>query len=499
MRDKEISLVDIVVKILLGWRLILIWMLVGGILMGSLSYVRSYQTQKTQLQLLQVDEEHLRNRLTEAQLYNVYTVLEYESFYKQLESYFQESVKMHIDPFNVPRTELTFRVQAENLETTYQIEQIYEDVILAGLSKQLAEEEQEEISVAAMSELVELDSNVEDVAITSDANSFGLVAMTGERDSFSMIVYHVSEEQCLDLAERVAEYVQEQYSRLKKELGNHEIQLINQEFTFVVDRALLSMQRDIINDTIKYRNDSATLKEDFKEAEWQYYNYIKEYGEQADSMDSQMEEGAQTMGSESREPEEVMTIHPSMDLKWVLLGMILFALFYAFYVFVKCIFNDKIQASDDVTTIYGVNRLGLISSADKKKRIMAFVDNWIRGLFEKNKRRFSAEKSIELTATAVKIAARKAGLREVCCVGCNLQSDALAIADIISGILKSDNISMETVSDLLYDQEAMERVMSAKAVFLLEKAGETLYDEIDKELKFLQGQDISVFGIIVME
>lgn len=492
MRDKEISLVDIVAKILMGWRMIIIWMLVGGILMGTLSYARSYQTQKTQLaaqeQLLQVDEEDLRKRLTEAQFYDVYTVLEYERFSEQQELYLQESVKMHIDPFNVPRAELTFRVNAEDLETAYQIEKIYEDVILAGLSKQLVEEEQEEISAAAISELIELASDGEDVAMIARA-----------RDSFSIIVYHVSEEQCLDLAERVAEYVKEQYSRLKKELGNHEIQLISQEFTYAVDKTLLSRQQGVINDIIKWRTNSAKLKGDFKEAEWQYYNYIKEYGEQADSMDSQMEEGAQAMGSESRGSEVVMTIHPSVDLKWVLLGMILFALLYAFYVFVKCIFNDKIQASDDVTTIYGVNRLGLISSADKKKRIMAFADNWIRGLFEKNKRRFSAEKSIELTATAVKIAARKAGLREVCCVGCNLRSDALAIADIISGTLKRDNISMETVSDLLYDQEAMERVMSAKAVFLLEKAGETLYEEIDKELKFLQGQDISVFGIIVME
>lgn len=492
MRDKEISLVDIVAKILLGWRMIIIWMLVGGILMGGLSYARSYQTQKTQLaaqeQLLQVDEEDLRKRLTEAQLYDVYTVLEYERFSEQQELYLQESVKMHIDPFNVPRAELTFRVNAEDLETAYQIEQIYEDVILAGLSKQLVEEEQEEISAAAISELIELASDGEDVAM-----------IARERDSFSIIVYHVSEEQCLDLAERVAEYVKEQYSRLKKELGNHEIQLISQEFTYTVDKTLLSTQKGVINDILKWRNDSAKLKEDFKEAEWQYYNYIKEYGEQADSMDSQMEEGAQAMGRESRGPEEVMTIHPSVDLKWVLLGMILFALVYAFYVFVKCIFNEKIQASDDVNAIYGVNRLGLISSADKKKRIMAFVDNWIRGLFEKNKRRFSAEKSIELTAAAVKIAARKADLQEVYCVGCNLQSDALAIADIISGTLKRENISMETVSDLLYDQEAMDRIMSAKAVFLLEKAGGTLYEEIDKELKFLQGQDISVLGIIVME
>lgn len=489
MRDKEVSLLDVVVKILLGWRVVLMWMLVGAILMGGLSCVQSYQTQKTQQatqeQILQADEEYFLKRLSETQLYDVYAVLEYESFSEEYELYFQESVKMHIDPFNEPRAELTYRVNAEDLETAYQIRQIYKTVISAGLSNWLVEGGQEEVSAAAMGELIELWTEAEGDMLA--------------KDSFSIVVYHTSEEQCLDLAERVAEYIQEQYSQLKKKLGNHEIQLVSQDFTFVMDRPLLSLQQGTIGDIIKWRANSAKLKEDFEEMQWQYYNYIKGNNEQHALGNSQLQEGKQAVESEKQESENITMIHPSINLKYVILDMIAFAVLYAFYIFLKCVFNEKIQMTDDINAMYGVNQLGLIPAANKRKKIMAFVDDWILRLYEKNKRHFSAKKATELAAAAVKIAAQKTDLMEVCCVGCNLQSDTLEIVGIIEETLKREKISMEVVCDILYDQESMERVMSAKGVFLLEKAGETLYDEIDRELKFLRSQDIKVLGVIVME
>ena len=41
MKDKEVSLIDLAVEILLRWRMFIVWMLIGGVLLGTYSYVQS--------------------------------------------------------------------------------------------------------------------------------------------------------------------------------------------------------------------------------------------------------------------------------------------------------------------------------------------------------------------------------------------------------------------------------------------------------------------------
>ncbi len=48
MQEREISLIDLLVEILLRWRVLVICMLIGGSLMGGLSFVRSYRTAEEQ-------------------------------------------------------------------------------------------------------------------------------------------------------------------------------------------------------------------------------------------------------------------------------------------------------------------------------------------------------------------------------------------------------------------------------------------------------------------
>lgn len=99
----------------------------------------------------------------------------------------------------------------------------------------------------------------------------------------------------------------------------------------------------------------------------------------------------------------------------------------------------------------------------------------------------------------MKMAAKKEGLKEICCIGCNLKMNAAKAADTIQGVLKDADISMKVLNNALYDQEAMEQLLAAKGVFLMERAGETLYDEVSRELELLRRQEIKVLGIILAE
>lgn len=494
MKDREINLIDLMVEILLKWRVIIALMLMGGILMGCLSYVRSYRTaqsQKAQAAALeqqmqqaeseeQVELEYLQSGLTNMQIHNVNAAVSYECLLKTEEAYLQESIKMQIDPLNVPRALLTFQVVAEDVETAQRIERVYEDMVVGGLSAWLADEVQEELSGEALSELVSLE---EDSLVLQE-----------ESDTFRIAICHISEEQCLQLVERVDEYFQEKQSQLTREMGEHQIHMVNQEFAFLIDTALLERQQAIQNSMLTWSANAAKLKDAFSAEERQYYNYLTSDNHQEDS-DGELDLSADKL----QDVSSITVIKPSVNMKYVLIGMIFFAFIYVFFVFLKYILSVRVRATDDVAAIYGVPELGVIPVERESKKIFAFLDDWFLKLRCWNKRRFAVDEAIGLAAVAVKMAVKKEDLNEICCMGCNLKANAVKTANAIQNILKDTGISMKILNNVLYDQEAMEQLLSVKGAFLLERAEETLYDEINREIELLRRQGIKVLGIVVVE
>ena len=132
IEEREINLLDLIVEILMHWRALLIVMFAGGVIFGGYSYIRSSQNINAQLNLEseQTDDSYgelLKEQLDEGQLNNVTIALTYYKIYQEKLAYQQQAVLMQIDPFHVPRVELTFWVESDDMEKTYNIEKAYED------------------------------------------------------------------------------------------------------------------------------------------------------------------------------------------------------------------------------------------------------------------------------------------------------------------------------------------------------------------------------------
>lgn len=493
MKEKEINLIDLIVEVLLKWRIIVVWMLVGGILMGCFSYISSHQAAKTQdTHPASSDElEYPQSSLTDQQISNVNIAITYDHLLEITNAYFQESVKMQIDPLNTPQAQLTFQVVAEDTETAQRIAQVYKDMIPDGLSQWLSAKTPNGTSEAAMSELISLNRDFKKLPIGSTGTTnYNIIEEMC--DTFSVAICHISEEQCIELAEKVDEYFQEQQSQLSQKMGTHHIQLVSQNFSYVMDTMLLEKLQAIHCNIAVWSSSAATIKSSFSEKEWLLYNKMTA-NEQANSPEMPSEKG------EEQDSLTTATIKPSVNTKYILIGMILFAFIYVLYVFLKYIFSARIRATDDIAAIYGVSELGVIPAESGKKKMFALIDNLILKLRFWNKRTFTMEEAIGLTAVSVKMAALKGNLNEICCIGCNLKENAVKTAEAIQSTLKDVNISVKVLNNVLYDQGTMEQLSSAKGAFLLERVGETLYDEITKELELLHRLEIEIIGIIIVE
>lgn len=488
MKEREISLIDLIVEVLLHWRVVVVAMLIGGMLMGAFSFYRSTQTaerQRAQLaeQEAQKGEEELEEALTEAQIANVNSAIMYEQFRDEKIRYREESILMQIDPFNAPRAELTFVVKSDDIEKTYNIQKMYEDLLT---STDLFNYVKKECSIT--NEVNEL--------ISLERTSYG---QTQGNDTVRLVVLHSDESICQVIADAIERYASQQQNRLESIIGTHEIELISQTYGTVMHADLLTQQRSCDSDISTQNSSAIKLKAAFTDEEWYYYNYLvaekssvnsdKEHMEEADAEDTKSDESTNV----------IIVTTPSVSIKYVILGMILFAFGYVFVIFLMYIFNNKLRATDDLQDIYSIPQLGAISGDEKKKKFLGIIDEWILKLRYRDKRRFAPQEAANLAAVAAKMAVKKQGVSNVCLMGCNLAGEALKACELIKERLTAEGATVQILSNVLYDAEVMEELADAQGAVLVETAGSTLYDEIAKELELLNRQNITVLGGIVVE
>jgi len=589
MREREISLIDLLVEILLRWRLIVVLMLVGGILLGAFSFVRSSQSSQSQAAKAdelraRLDEEELLGRdfdrdvlnaaidlwisgeeadfqsafmeeeaeeeeeqnlkeavkdwirgkdidieemlrewaeddkialkdafklwldkeVTVAQKSNVDYTIYYEDLFRNRQEYKEQSVYMQIDSNDAKRADITFLVEANGQDRTYNIERVYEDVINSfELASKIADKAG--LPVAAVSDIYSL--------------TRGSGGLERGSDSFRVTLYHYNEKKCRELAEVIVDYVDQKHDEIEETLGEHSVTVLNQTVGTAASSGILSTQRNFDADLLSLESAYESRKSAFTDEEWYYYNMVTtgkiagnpdweiwEEDEEADKEELKATEefkAAQRTENTKKVDEvigaKIAVPSPGVSLKYIILGMIMAAFLYAFVIFMLYVLDNHLRATDQLQELYGIPQLGQIPGERKGKKAFGFVDEWILKLRYYNQRKFTAKEAQNLAAVAVKMAAGKNDLETVYLIGCDLKAQGMKCCEQIKAFLEEEHIKTQILSNVLYDAEAMEKLGNARGVVLVEKAGSTLYTEIAQELELLKRQDIAVLGGIIVE
>lgn len=527
MQEREINLLDLVVEVFLKWRVIVVWMVAGAVLLGVFSYVRSWrdsieqanQVEDAQKRLEQLqakyemnmsdemDEEISRllqwskEKLTEQQISNVEYTLVYEELLEKRLAYQDQSVLLQMDPDNVYKASVTFYISSQSKERSYSIEDIYEDLIRsAGMSQYIAD--QVGITAFGVTELVSLQSEV--------------TAKLDGKDSFTVEVIYYSEQGCRDIINAIQNFMDSRYDELADLVGEYVITALEPSFAVVSNTGVLNTQRNYYSDIIYLQNTIIGCKDRFSLEEWQYYDVllngkitelttekVKEAAEAGVAANGENKEElfnqAQSIEKLEMIIERGVTVSPGISMRYVLMGAILAAFVYVFIIFMTYILNTKIRSSDNLQEIYGVPQFGLIPGQDNKKKPFGFVDEWILTMRNRNKRRFSKDEAVNLVTVAVKMSAEREKLSTVYLVGCNLKEHAMEVCEQIKDSLYTDNIQVDILNNVIYDAQAMCKLENAKGVVLVETVQSTLYGEITQELELLKRQEVKVLGGVIVE
>lgn len=489
MEEREIDLLDMIADILSHWRGLLVALIIGAVLMGGFSYVKSYRNiqstptveEEPELDELAVEEQltQLEDSLSDSEKAAVLTTVDDEREYLYKDKYFQESVYMQLDPLDIVQTELVYRIQAEDEGLAQHLGTLYKNIV-GGVGLYDWVEQQTGIDAAYAAELISVSTNPE-IFVRNGAN-----ISTGS-DNLKVTVIQKDEETCGQLAAAVSSYIEQQQKNLVKELGNHELILLSETSGKIISTDMMARQIDYGNQVSNLRSGIASAKAGFTADQQKYYDLLTW---EEETREAEMDQ------KDTTTEEEPVLASPSVSKKYVLLGAVLFAFVYAGILFLIYIFNSKIRVSDELQSLYHIPLIGVVVKNSKKKFIL---DKWVDDLRYYGKRKFDAKQSMELAFAAVKIVAVKNKLNTICLMGCNLEAGAGSVCENLKTALEKEGVNVTVLDNVLYNAESMEKVEAMTGVVLVEKAGSTLYNEVANELALLKRQDITVLGGIIVE
>lgn len=491
MQTREIDLLDMIADVLSHWRGMIVALVLGAVLLGAVSYMRSFQTaQSAQQQESVVQDEatvqaqlsRLEQSLDDKSRATVLTVVDDEKEYDLKKTYSENSIYMQLNPLQTFQTELIYQVQTADGSMDGQLGALYTSLLNnVGLYDWVAQ--QTGIEDGYVGELISAET-VSSLTIQSKTEKLQQEMSLGT-NCVKVSILQSDAETSQKLAEAVKTYISEEQKQLNNELDQHALVLISETTGSVMNKDLMDEQIKCRNEIASLQSTIAAAKADFTEEQKQYHELLT--WEEAE----QSEQPAQNVTA-----EENPVPTPAVSKKYVLLGAVLFAFVYAAVICMVYIFNTRLRESDELQSLYGIPQIGLVVRESSRK---GFLDKWVDSLRNYGKRKFTAEQSMELAFAAIKIAAVKNGLNNICLMGCNMSAGADKVCESLKAALEKEQISVSVLDNVLYDAEAMEKMDAMQGAVLVEKAGSTLYNEVAGELELLKRQDITVLGGIIVE
>lgn len=485
MQTREIDLLDMIVDVLSHWRGLIVALVLGAVLLGGVSYTRSFRTvQNAQQQKPAVQDEatvqaqlsQLEQNLDAKSQAAVLTVVDDEKEYDLKKTYSENSIYMQLNPLQTVQTELIYQVQTADGSMDGQLGALYTSMLNnVGLYDWAAQQTGTEAGYVG--ELISAET-MSSLTIPNKEMSLGT-------NCVKVSILQSDTETCQKLADAVKAYISEEQKKLNDEFGQHALVLVSETIGSIMNKNLMNEQIRSRNEIASLQSTIAAAKADFTEEQKQYYELLT--WEEA-------EHSEQPTQNVITEEESKPT--PTISKKYVLLGAVLFAFVYAVAICLVYIFNTRLRESDELQRLYGIPQIGLVVRESGRK---VFLDKWVDSLRHYGKRKFTAEQSMELAFAAIKITAVKNGLNNICLMGCNMSAGADKVCESLKAALEKEQISVSVLDNVLYDAEAMEKMDAMQGAVLVEKAGSTLYNEVAGELELLKRQDITVLGGIIVE
>lgn len=340
----EIDLADLLRKLLMQWKQIILCALAFALLAGGYSYIRNRSSIDVTDKDAAEDVE-----LTEEELQSVTSAVELHGDIKMQEEYMECSVLMKADPYHKHKIYMLYSIDQAKRQDIQKITESYLNFLgnggAAGELKKSGSKEWD-MDKSYLTELItayqkNYDSPYQEV-IRDDpdgemlAESLFYIEVTGQDDK-----------QTQKLAGDIRSVLKKQYAKVRKQAGSHKLTLLSTEHNILADSNLLAQQRDKKSQLAANAANLKAMTDAFSDA--QMAVYLKE----AEIEDEKQEKG----GSGKEDAAESMkedgdAAGSGISVKYIILG--LFGGIFVYCGIFGCwyLFRDTVKSEEEMKNLY---------------------------------------------------------------------------------------------------------------------------------------------------
>lgn len=466
MDEMEIDLIDFLFYLLRRWKSLVAMILLGAIL-GSAFYVV-----KTTKSANDVVEDYQPDADTEA---NMKLAAQYRKLYDQQMNYNEHSIVMQMDPNQVYEGTLTYYLtageQTELLSRLY-MNLINDKAVLAEI-KDVAEldcDDQyiKELLTSMMPQNGVDESDVFGTVTNNMINQIQVVTSINNitNTMFSYQIDFVDKETC----EKMLVVIQNAVDALKQEYeeiyGAYDLDLVQHTVTVSVKQAYMDKQNENTTLVDSYLTQLNKLEGAFSDTEKVYYQEVYLANE--------------NVGSEQTQIGQKSGITVKGLVKWLIIGIIGFIIFWGAYYFLKYLLDPSIKTLDDIKQ-RALPVIGYIKNDSKRENIITKIERKKNG--ECNTADYIATTINELSAGKILFC---------------MDSD-FTIGEDFEKTLKQKVANLEVSSWIQSDINTLELAKKMDGIILGIRLGKTSLKKLQRELEVCIMQKIPIIGIVGME
>lgn len=461
-QKQEISMKDILVRILRSWRIVLLLTLVCAVAFSGVKLLidlRNYSIEQTDSQ--DVSAEELEEVLTDTQLLAVKEAESLRSLIEQKEEYMENSFYFNMDPYQVHQVNLLYFVSVDNRIN-------FSNGVISGDSGELAKAYAEAINANLYNILSETKSTYYKEVVRADA-----VEMSAFQ--FSVSVKASDEETVKALTEKVKTAIGEISSKMSLKIERHSLKLVDESYSVTIDEDLATKKETYIVSLNTTKKNLNTIVSAFTADQMEYYKIF----------DADVEE-----------QEQVKEKNVSFSVKYLLIGAIIGVAIAVLYVLLSYMSSSKLRRPEELAQIYNTCLVGTLRASQKNK-IFSCVDRFIDKHTQKEN--LTAQQQLAFCLSNLKMICKKADLKSIALVtDYILDETEKEYIDAICKGLSEQNITLTVCELIRKDLEAYEKAQKEGNAVLLEKVGVSSYSHIETTVAMCEQADIKLHGVIAV-
>ncbi len=498
MKETSIDLIDLIRRILLRWKAIVIWMIIFAFLIDGIYYIRALRAtsgteettaaKETQDAFAEYEQGLSEREIMEVQVaVQAYTEM-YQNYLETLE-YCENSIRMQLDANSVSTATLLYYIEASasDSETGVSTNEII-DVLNAtaqseDVCSQILDGLNWDTETAYIQELIMISAD-EDIDVNAEEYS-------GERD-LTITVMAPDEESAVIMAEIIRTAVEKEASGLQETIGEFDMELIQDQYAQKADRDLLADQQNKYSGLNTLRTALNNLANSMSDEQKEYYYAL---------LDGTVTNQAVEDKGETETEISTAVVSPAQPKlisgRYVVIGLLVGLVLVIICVMIGYVCKGKLRVKEDIEELYHIPLLGFFE-ATERTRLKGPVCRGINRFFYRRDAKYSVEERTRMICASIRLAAEKAGMESIYLTGTGENPQSEQLMAQIAEQLKESIQSVSYGRSIIYDPESLERMTTADGVVLVECVDVSAYADMERETELCSTYDAPIIGGIVI-